>query len=372
MPPKPSRCANRRTRIIITTLISILVYFSQKNQPAMPLANNSILVKMHPRYGNGNDHTIPLNSKSQITADIQNITHIPNEARIIVHFNANRTCLQPQLIGRLSGKFLSKIQWTYDDYTTDVTRVISAVGHYNIPSPDTYFIEIIITMCTQLDIVVDASNICLINPAHHRLTHDNATIDAFYFPKTEEEGDKTTPIGIWYHNTAILRNNNAITPMYTRYQPQNCRHVKTHMLDRCRHPMDTTRYMPYEFEFSKQFSLQEDLREKGGSLCFMGASHSGVLMQFSRRILKRSGIDHNINIFHLKYSYVANFTHSAMLDAKDNCNKVVIGVGQWDGSRYGGAPTSFVEFRRLLNEAMSVVIKPLMNANVEVYFRNMQ
>ena len=366
MPAKTSRCANRRKRIVITALITVLVYLRQKNQLAIQQAGNLSMTKKINLYRN--DQFIPLNNKSQMTADVANIVHIPNEAKILVRFDTNRTCLQPQLIGRLSGKLLSKIQWTYDENKTDMTRAISAVGQYNVPSPGEYFIEIILTMCNELDLNSNAKNICLIHPAHHRLTHDNATIDAVYLPTKKE--DKPTPIGIWYHKSAILRNY-TVPPMYTRYQPQNCRPVKTHMLDRCKGPMDTTRFMPYEFEFRRAFRLQDDLPKKEESLCFMGASHSGVLMQFSRRILKSLGIEH-INIFHLKYSYLANFTDSAMLDAKENCNKVVIGVGQWDGSRQGGAPTSFLEFRRLLAEAMSVVIKPLMDANVEVYFRNMQ
>jgi hypothetical protein len=80
----------------------------------------------------------------------------------------------------------------------------------------------------------------------------------------------------------------------------------------------------------------------------------------------------NITVLQKDYRYVANLTEDAMVDVKESCDKAVIGIGQWDASRYGGDPTSFVEFRRLLREAMRVFVMPLLDARVDVYFRNMQ
>jgi hypothetical protein len=316
--------------------------------------------------------TIPLNrDRGPINAaDVESITHVPDTATILVRLKRNRTsCAEPQLIGRLSGTHLSKVKWSYEELTHhDVI-----VGHYSVPAPGPYFIEIIVTMCQRLDINTDAKNECLVNPSQHRITHDNATIGALSNVNNTDEAKDTTTIGIWYHHLHFLRNHK-LQPLHTRYQPQGCRHPKTHMTNRCRIPTNTARFDPYQFQFYNPFNLTQELESKEATvLCYVGASHSGVLMQFSRIILKRMEIQsNNITVLQKDYQYVANLTEDAMVDVKESCDKAVIGIGQWDASRYGGDPTSFVEFRRLLREAMRVFVMPLLDARVDVYFRNMQ
>ena len=116
----------------------------------------------------------------------------------------------------------------------------------------------------------------------------------------------------------------------------------------------------------------DDLKGKSGRLCFVGASHSGILTQFSRMSMNSLGIQ-SINVRHLDYRFAANLTHSAMLDAKENCDKVVIGMGQWDASsRNEGGPTPFQEYKKILLKAVQVFVKPLLDGGIVVYFRNMQ
>jgi hypothetical protein len=90
-------------------------------------------------------------------------------------------------------------------------------------------------------------------------------------------------------------------------------------------------------------------------------------------ILNSMGFQSNITILQKDYRFVANLTEVAMHDVRRSCDEVVIGMGQWDASQYnGGGPTSFVEFRRLLSEAIRVFVLPLLNANIDVSFRNTQ
>jgi hypothetical protein len=104
----------------------------------------------------------------------------------------------------------------------------------------------------------------------------------------------------------------------------------------------------------------------------VGASHSRVLARFAGGILTKQGIQ-NIDIWHTNTKYAANLTRleSELQKIQWHCPKVVIGIGQWDASHQGEGPTSFLEFKRLMNEAMVVFVEPLRDAHIDVYFRNM-
>ncbi|KAL3768079.1 hypothetical protein ACHAWO_011283 [Cyclotella atomus] len=348
--PKQQRCSTRRRRVLISAELVVLAALHSMNQMIFDdnfaesrminaNAQRSFLAVQH--------ETIPLNrDRGPINAaDVESITHVPDTATILVQLKRNRTsCAEPQLIGRLSGIHLSKVKWSYEELTHhDVI-----VGHYSVPAPGPYFIEIIVTMCQRLDINTDAKNACLTR-------------------------QKTLLLLGFGTTTFTSLRNHKLQPLHTRYQPQGCRHPKTHMTNRCRIPTNTARFDPYQFQFYNPFNLTQELESKEATvLCYVGASHSGVLMQFSRIILKRMEIQsNNITVLQKDYRYVANLTEDAMVDVKESCDKAVIGIGQWDASRYGGDPTSFVEFRRLLREAMRVFVMPLLDARVDVYFRNM-
>lgn len=315
----------------------------------------------HPLFHQG----IPINRETPIAADVDSIVHIADEAKILVYLHSNRTtCIEPQLIGRLSGYFLSKIKWSYQHVTNH--NVI--VGRYTVPSPGNYFLEIIVTMCQALDMDTDATNVCLIDPSQHRLTMDNATLDAALIT-TNNNNNNAEGIGFWYNKNEVTMDTtdatSSIKPLFTRYQPQNCRGDNA-ALDRCKIPTDVTRFDPYEFQFNSQFFLNDEyLKGKEGRLCFIGASHSRVLARFANQI------SNNIHVLQVDHRYVANLTQSEVGYAS-KCGKVVIGMGQWDAGHHGMGPTSFRELKKEMNRAMLEFVKPLLDANVSVYFRNMQ
>ena len=312
---------------------------------------------------------VQVNKESPIISNVKRIVHVPDEAKIVIILNQHRTCAQPQLIGRLSGTSLSKIKWDVEEITNESGDLL-LTGHYSISKQGTYFIEIIVTMCQKLNMDDDVKNICLVNPAEHRITQEAATIRAVHLASTRERQDKSI-IGFWF-NTLTNANDSTATPLYTRYQPQDCRSYRNHVLKRCKDHIDTARFDPYQFEFTQQISIQDDLKGKSGRLCFVGASHSGVLTQFSRMSMKPLGIQ-SISVRHLDYRFAANLTQPAMLDAMENCDNVVIGMGQWDASsRNEGGPTPFQEYKRILLDAVPVFVKPLLDAGISVYFRNMQ
>lgn len=317
------------------------------NQTGLP----NTLSSTQPRTA-GIHPSVELNQETRMHNDVQSIVHIPNESKIIVHLNHNRTCLQPQLIGRLSGAFLSKVTWHYEEGIASDDVI---VGYYNVPSPGRYFIEIIVSICQKLDMDTDVKGICLVDPVEHRITAYNATIDAAAIASNEMQG-----IGFWYNKNQIVE------PMITRYQPQECRGTNS-TLDRCKSPMDVTRYDPYEFIFNTEFHIQQHLKNKMERLCFLGASHSRVLSRFATKLQS------NLHVIHLDYRFVANLTQS-IVSHVSKCDHVIIGMGQWDASLKSGGegPTPFNEFMRQLNNAMVEFVKPVMGVNTSVYFRNMQ
>jgi hypothetical protein len=221
-------------------------------------------------------------------------------------------------------------------------------------------------MCQALDMDTDATNVCLIDPSQHRLTMDNATLDAALI--TTNNNNNAEGIGFWYNKNEVTVDTtdaSSIKPLFTRYQPQNCRGDNA-ALDRCKIPTDVTRFDPYEFQFNSQFFLNDEYSKgKEGRLCFIGASHSRVLARFANQI------SNNIHVLQVDHRYVANLTQSEVGYAS-KCGKVVIGMGQWDAGHHGMGPTSFRELKKEMNRAMLEFVKPLLDANVSVYFRNMQ
>ncbi|KAL3769835.1 hypothetical protein ACHAWO_011325 [Cyclotella atomus] len=348
----------RRKRVLIIAAFFILMAWHSMNAPEPTKASYSTPFH-HPLF----HQSIPINRETPIAADVESIVHIADEAKILVYLHSNRTtCIEPQLIGRLSGYFLSKIKWSYQHVTNH--NVI--VGRYTVPSPGNYFLEIIATMCQALDMDTDATNVCLIDPSQHRLTMDNATLDAALI--TTNNNNNAEGIGFWYNKNEVTMDTtdatSSIKPLFTRYQPQNCRGDNA-ALDRCKIPTDVTRFDPYEFQFNSQFFLNDEyLKGKEGRLCFIGASHSRVLARFANQI------SNNIHVLQVDHRYVANLTQSEVGYAS-KCGKVVIGMGQWDAGHHGMGPTSFRELKKEMNRAMLEFVKPLLDANVSVYFRNM-
>jgi len=52
-----------------------------------------------------------MTTPSYLQSEVENITHIPHEGKIMVNFkdSIDRKCLKPRIFGRLSGQYLSMI-----------------------------------------------------------------------------------------------------------------------------------------------------------------------------------------------------------------------------------------------------------------------
>eukprot|EP00804_Cyclotella_cryptica_P028087 CCRYP_016154-RB/>CCRYP_016154-RB protein AED:0.07 eAED:0.07 QI:134/1/1/1/0/0/2/374/330 len=301
----------KRTALVTVIFVSVALKTSITNT-LNPAARAPLYE--HPTADEILHQKIETNKKSHIAADVKTIIHIPSEAKIVAHFHRNRSCSHPQLIGRLSGLFLSKVKWE-DRNVVNTNGEYVVVGHYNVPSPGKYFIEVIVTMCTQLDMDVNVTNICMVDPANHRITHLNATVDT--------EIESANEIGVWFSK---MKNYNS-TPLYTRYQPPGC--LNDPRLASCTGPSDVTRFDPYEFKFLRSFSLKEQLYGKAGRACFVGASHSRVLTQHSNSIIKKLGIN-NFTAYHQDLRFAASLTQVAAEEMANRCTRVVVGMGQWD------------------------------------------
>ena len=124
-------------------------------------------------------------------------------------------------------------------------------------------------MCRQFDMGDDAKYACLVAPENHRLTDENATIELDNSTTARE--DTASSIGFWYNKL----NSSSITPLYTRYQPPGCR-TSVADIEHCTGPVDVTRFDPYEFTFTKPFSLRDQLRDtEGGTVghCLNSPEH---------------------------------------------------------------------------------------------------
>ena len=121
-----------------------------------------------------------------------------------------RSCQTPQLIGRLSGSVLSKVEWE-SEVSEDGTGIY-LIGRYHVPEPGRYFLEIIVTMCNRLEYDANFAQQCLQDPDHHRLTHTEAAINVI----PAHMQNQTDVLGYWYKKN---QTDAKAEPLLTRYQP---------------------------------------------------------------------------------------------------------------------------------------------------------
>lgn len=179
---------------------------------------------------------------------------------IVLNLKPQRVCLDPHLIGRLSGPMLVKLVWTASQ--KDNNNAI--IGRYENNSyapllPGKYYLEIIATMCNKLTVHTSHGNVtsmCMVNPSRHRLTEDGVYINVLPPSSSmmvidDESSSSATIIGRWYdaHHLQAIHNTSSL-PLYTRYQPQNCRGDKS-TSPRCSKTTDVKRFTPYKFNFTR-------------------------------------------------------------------------------------------------------------------------
>ena len=321
-------------------------------------------------------HTVqvlPLNQNCTIAGDLQKIMHDPAKSKIKVILKRYRRCSKPQLIGRLSGPALTTVKWdrhvNTDENDWDGE---SLIGYYHVLMPGKYFIEIIVTTCVELTFNTDIKPICLEDPAHHRCTMDNATINVI--DTTIQNKMQEKAIGYWFYE------GDEQVPLYTRYQPQVC---SRKMADPVCAAMELSRFDPYKFKFSADFDLKDHLKGKEGVVCFGGASHGSLLGYFTSNILRQMEDNNVSGIYHeskgtMKYiPYARDFAsrhgrQKVQNMINENCTKMVIGTGQWDASFDRSTPTSFEQYESDLKVTMELLLSMVQQTNIELYFRSTQ
>ena len=366
-----------------------------------------------------NSTAIDVNSNSILSQDVHRILHFPHESKIAIYLNKQRNCARPQLIGRLSGMALTIVTWEKGYYSTSVpppagneNEVQSGgnndadvnnnteyndsgtspswdvlIGHYTAPQQGRYFIEIIATMCEELQYDTDFAGICLVDPTQHRMTRDDAFIDVISAPSlllqsTHLSSNHLTSdvIGFWWHDEET---STAPQPLFTRYQPQNCREKPERDTHRCQMATDLSRFEHYQFKFLTPQYHDEHLRSilegKTDKICIIGASHAGVLRAHVSSLLTKNLVGTSVHTDYrgsLRYANAMNESKISQL-IEWSCSKVIIGSGQWDAGadKYHPEmdyPTLFPEYERILNTTIPLMLKRFADANIQVYYRSTQ
>jgi len=182
--------------------------------------------------------------------------------------------------------------------------------------------------------------------------------------------DETNVIGHWCQSKHD--ENESYLPLYTRFQPRFCRGKIAGIDDRCKQAMDLTRFEPYGFNFSEEVDLGKLLEGKSERICFVGASHAGTLVRYAKAVVAVLNMlaGTNIQFDHLEYFYASDLTKEAIDQIiSNNCTKVVVGTGQWDAGWPGGRPTSFIDYKLALNDAIQLIMK-MFPSSIHAFYRS--
>jgi hypothetical protein len=234
------------------------------------------------------------NDNNSLALEVESIHHIPDQRQVIVNLQ-QRKCRDPRLFGRLSGAYVTLIDWeaktttVHDDQDgndedndddddgnehantnlthNQTTAAISTmlVGTYSLPSPGKYFIEVIGLFCNGPQWNATFQNDCMEDPTTHRLTEDTAFIDVVKVidgnVDVDANADGNSGLDIdghhgywkWFNNytdndsDSHQNETTTTTPLLTRYQPQQCRTEVDLESDRCQVAMSLEQFAPYQF-----------------------------------------------------------------------------------------------------------------------------
>jgi hypothetical protein len=292
-------------------------------------------------------------NETYIRDSIERIFHSPQHASIQIQLSANSSsCQNPYLIGRLSGPHLAMIKWQPPRPDGIIT------GTYHVPKAGRYFVEILGLLCQTLKFEDDFKDTCLERPETGRLTAESAYIDVV----------KTTELaGYWQWSNGSL----PITPLQTRFQPQNCRWEPDKSSERCTVPRNLDRFQPYRFIW-KNTDAEMTLRNHNSAkhhhhICLIGSSHSRKM-----RTEFKSWLDH-FNITNVKLTHFDNRLPSTMNEKRmkdwvvgGNCTRSLVAVGQWSAAYPKRPPTNFKVFQ---NHMIGLVNK-FQKRGLELYLRN--
>eukprot|EP00586_Coscinodiscus_wailesii_P020935 CAMPEP_0172493618 /NCGR_PEP_ID=MMETSP1066-20121228/25026_1 /TAXON_ID=671091 /ORGANISM="Coscinodiscus wailesii, Strain CCMP2513" /LENGTH=417 /DNA_ID=CAMNT_0013263841 /DNA_START=428 /DNA_END=1681 /DNA_ORIENTATION=+ len=284
---------------------------------------------------------IELNPDAELYPDIESIVHSPDHRLLRVLMKENARCSNPFFRGRLSGRALAIVKWKKEGPRT-------FYGKYKAPLAGDFFLEIISVFCNY---VPDDMKRCLVPGESFRVTADAVEIRV-----------TQTSIVKGYWASPVYE------PLYTRWQPQNCRgEEKTS--DRCASVGTVKTIDNYEFmthsKVTKELSKFDSSSSKSGTwkkvcfgnavkpvpcledestpkcdLCMWGASHSLRLAQWLQILV---GIRMGRFTRHMPDMYKPKHITKFM----ERCKTVVIGFGQWPLS-FGNTTQEFTDMIRTL------------------------
>lgn len=308
-----------------------------------------------------------------LASEVKQISHHPTEMKIIVHLfpssdKLQRQCKNPRIFGRLSGPAVALIEWDTKQANIPIANftsyqfmeVTQIIGYYNVPVKGKYFIEIIGLFCNDLQWNQNYKEVCLEDPTTHRITSDDAFIDV------TEISSPSHPSALGFWKMQKQQDSTPISPLFTRYQPQQCRSEEELKDDRCRIPMSRDQFDPYIFEFSTHTEKTivngqylnktiNDTYSKELLLCFVGLSHAREMAREVNSFLLEWNVSSKLNVINIDAQF-PRLVNPQTIVAR-GCDATVIAAGQWSAGRKpaGGKyrnlpPTLFPEYQIEMKE----------------------
>lgn len=251
-----------------------------------------------------------------------------------------KRCLQPLIRGRLSGPAVTLLSWSQEGTLVK--------GIYDVPVSGLYFLELTAIFCNQLDrnmnvdVVADS---CVEDVRRHRITVEGSYIKIV-----------SKCIGYW------TASDEKILPLYTRVQPPDCN--LTFCIEKDLISLD--RFERYKFVFNEIEidSLKKQILIDKSKFCFIGASHSGAI------------VEHLVNIFpssqkfeHIDVQWPEDLVNAATLALSQGCTFAVVGIGQWPAGWPRGKPMSFEEYEKTMRHALDEFSRITSKA-IDLHVRN--
>ena len=283
-------------------------------------------------------------SPKLVRNEVDYILHHPGERKIVIHLKkSERECRNPRFLGRLSGPYVSLIEWEHQIYQNRSQTIIqnktSITGIYDLPFGGKYFIEIIGLLCNDLNRDTDFNDIslCLEDPSCNRLTANGSYITVP--PETSSLQKKKPQEGYWQ-----WVGDGDPVPLYTRHQgqPDICK-LDDVKMNSCRKAASLDRFTHYQFKWqipSEQWQLNNYYENEFMSpvdkqninqttICLIGMSHSKIMKDQMRVLLLEHNMSNAVKVEHFFLERPRHMTKTLGGRIKSICNVTLVASGQW-------------------------------------------
>uniref|UniRef100_A0A7S1C2A9 Uncharacterized protein n=1 Tax=Corethron hystrix TaxID=216773 RepID=A0A7S1C2A9_9STRA len=311
-----------------------------------------------PESGVQNESTtenISMNPESVLAYDIASITHDRIRSTITINLfpASSRRCIDPVFRGRLSGSSLAIIEWLPKD-VNDPSTSNTIIGRYQVPTSDTYFVEIIALLCDSIAYDTNFTSTCLENPRKNRITASTANGADAFITGTVAKNDGN--VGRWVSKGKR-------SPLQTRFQPRKC--PPSIKRKRCIEATSVERFLPYMFEWDDIRLDERDNTDSFEKVCVLGDSQARQI-EIDMHKLDVS----NIVTMYISLEYPVDFTDFFQQSIIGNsCTKVVANFGQKPASFQEEHPWLFSEYEQKMQNFLS--LKGLFTRhNVDLFVRS--